>query len=215
MSSLSQPNPNGDLWAIIPVKSLSESKKRLAHLLSAEQRADLVRGLMRHVLTVVQQAPAITRTAVISSDPRVWVVGEALGVTIIQEEAPPDLNTAVARAFEIARHHEAAGVLILPVDLPYVTVEDISLMIATGLGPPSDGARGVMAVAPDKAGEGTNALFLCPAQEFEFHFGPQSLQCHIHEALAREIAIRLVYTPGLQFDLDTAEDLLVFQGAAV
>jgi 2-phospho-L-lactate guanylyltransferase len=215
MSSLAQANPAGELWAVIPVKPLLESKKRLAHLLPAEQRANLVRELMCHVLAAVQQVPEITRTAVISSDPVVWAVGEALGAAIIQEEPPPDLNTAVARAYAIAVHHDAAGVLILPVDLPYVTAEDISLLIETGLGRPSDEIRGIMAAAPDKAGEGTNALFLYPPLEFTFRFGPGSLQRHIHEALERKIAVRLVYAPGLQFDLDTAEDLLVFQGAAV
>ena len=105
-----------------------------------------------------------------------------------QETPPPDLNTAVARAFEIATHHGIAGVLILPVDLPYVTAEDISLMIETGLGqPPDETRRCVMTVAPDKAGEGTNALFLRPPLAFEFHFGPQSLERHIHEALERGI----------------------------
>ncbi len=205
----------GELWAIVPVKSLSASKRRLAKLLSPEQRALLVGDLMRHVLGMLSMVPDISRTIVISSDPDVWAMADELGAAVIPEVPPPDLNTAVAQAYAVAAGSAVAGVLILPVDLPFVTSAEISLLIETGRDQPPDAALGVLAIAPDKDGTGTNALFLCPPAAYDFHFGPQSLQRHIDEALKREVAVRLVYTSGLQFDLDTVEDLLSFQAAVV
>lgn len=204
----------GELWAIVPVKSLSASKRRLAQLLSPEQRALLVGDLMRHVLGMLSMVPDISRTIVISSDPDVWAMADELGAAVIPEVPPPDLNTAVAQAYAVAAGSAVAGVLILPVDLPFVTSAEISLLIETGRDQPP-AALGVLAIAPDKDGTGTNALFLRPPAAYDFHFGPQSLQRHIDEALKREVAVRLVYTSGLQFDLDTVEDLLSFQAAVV
>ena len=61
-----------DIWALIPVKSLKDSKRRLSRLLPAEQRAILIHGLLQHELMVLNEVPAITNVLVISSDADVW-----------------------------------------------------------------------------------------------------------------------------------------------
>lgn len=202
------------VWAIVPVKTLLLSKGRLAHLLSPQERALLVSRLLQHVLITATAAPEIDQTLVISSDPDVWAVAADYGARVVREEPPPELNTAVASALVVAAENGVDGVMVLPVDLPFVTPADIALMVDAGLDAPASPDQGVMAIAPDKDGCGTNALFLRPPFAFDFHFGPQSLQRHIAEAVERQVAVRLVYTPGLQFDLDTDEDLLAFQAAA-
>lgn len=208
-----QAYPAGEVWAIVPAKALRESKGRLSHLLSAAEREGLVRDLLRHVLQTIKEAPEVDRTLVISSDPQVWGVAEELGAIVVAETPPPGLNKAVASALDVAAQNGIAGALILPLDLPFVTVADIALMVESALGEPTETGSAVMAIAPDKDGSGTNALFLRPPFAFDFHYGPSSLQSHLHEALARDVAVRMVYAPGLQFDLDTDEDLLAFQAA--
>ena len=74
-----QANADGELWAIVPVKPLLESKSAWRICFCAEERADLVRELMRHVLAAMQQVPEIGRTPVISSDPLVWDVARRDG----------------------------------------------------------------------------------------------------------------------------------------
>lgn len=206
-------DPAGEVWAIVPVKTLLDSKRRLAHLLSAEERAGLVRNLLCHVLETIAGAAEIDRTLVISSDPEVWAVAEARGAIVVAEAPPPGLNTAVASALDVAGQNDIAGALILPVDLPFITPADIALMVESGLGSAGEPYAGVMAISPDKDGTGTNALFLRPPFAFDFHYGPHSLQRHLGEALARGVTVRLVYAPGLQFDLDTDQDLLAFRAA--
>ncbi len=211
-----------DDWAIIPVKSLSESKGRLAHLLSPGQRAQLVRNLLGHVLAEVQRTARISRQLVISRDPEVWAFADAFGAKVVEEIPPYSLNRAVSHAFQIAVQSGANGVLILPADLPFVGTADVNLMIETGDGDERENGltignsgginraagavQPVMVVSSDRHGEGTNALYLRSAREFDFHFGKRSLLLHIREALKRDYLVRLVNQPGLQFDLDTEED---------
>lgn len=220
-----------DVWTIIPVKSLLESKGRLAHLLSPRSRAQLLRSLLDHVLATVQETSRITRILVVSHDPEVWQIAEAYDALVVEEKLPHGLNSALSYAYELAAEGGADAVLILPADLPFVTTADIDLVIDAGLddgnangtavatamefapsqAPPVDAARPMMAICSDRRGDGTNALLLQPALEFDFRYGPNSLQRHTHEALERDCLVRLVNAPGLQFDLDTEEDWQMFQ----
>ncbi|RIK14798.1 MAG: hypothetical protein DCC51_15415, partial [Anaerolineae bacterium] len=55
-------------WAIIPVKPLRESKRRLEHLLSADARADLIHHFLDNLLAVLNETPGIDRILLVSSD---------------------------------------------------------------------------------------------------------------------------------------------------
>lgn len=220
-----------DVWAIIPVKSLLESKGRLAHLLSPGSRAQLVGNLLNHVLAIVKETTRITQVLVVSGDPEVWQIAEAHDALVVEERLPHGLNSAVSYAYDLAAEGGADAVLILPADLPFITSADINLVIDTALGegnsngtgvstikefapslaPVVDPEQPVMAICSDRRGDGTNALLLQPSLEFDFHYGPNSLQRHIHEALDRDYLVRLLSPPGLQFDLDTEEDWQMFQ----
>ena len=59
------------IWAIVPVKPLRDSKSRLAHILSADQRAELTGQMLGRVLDVLGIVTAVTRTMVVSRDPAV------------------------------------------------------------------------------------------------------------------------------------------------
>ncbi len=220
-----------DVWAILPVKSLSESKGRLAHLLPPDARELLVRSLLDHVLLTIQEVPRITKVLVVSQDPEVWQIAESFGAVAVEEVKPYGLNSAVAYAYGLAAKGGADGVLILPADLPFVTTADINLMVdaglndwrgngtglATAMGFESslalavDTTQPVMAICSDRRGDGTNGLLLRPAMAFNFFYGPYSLKLHIQEAVERGYLVRLVEAVGLQFDLDVEQDWQIFQ----
>lgn len=224
-----------DIWALIPVKSLLESKRRLSHLLPAEQRAELIRGLLQRELSVLSQVSAIDNVLVISSDPTVWDIARQYGALVEEERESRGLNTAVARGMAIAAGKGASAALLVPVDLPFIIASDVDLLIKTGLdkttwdqepsrSSDSQGNNGlrsskeygrVMAICSDEDGDGTNAIFINPAQEFSFHFGPGSFQSHIQEAQKRGLTVRIVSTPGLNFDLDNENDWFTYQTSMV
>lgn len=219
-----------DIWALIPVKSLKDSKLRLAHLLPAEQRAILIHGLLQHELMVLEEIPAITQVLIISSDPAVWRLAWQFRARVEEEVKPQGINVAVTRGMAIAAENGAQGILILPVDLPFITASDVTAVVNTGLLedhspiPPAapepaeengshqqKNGEHLMTICTDEDGDGTNALFLKPVSDYSFHFGPGSFQLHIQEAHKRGITVHTVSTPGLQFDLDNEKDWHAYQ----
>ncbi len=198
------------IWAIVPVKSLREGKSRLAHILSEDQRADLVICFLRHHLDVLSQVASLDHILVVSSDATVLATARQQGAAILDEGRVQGLNRATRRAVERATANQATAALILPVDLPLIQVEDVDLMIQsqpTG----ADSGRPLMAICPDTRRKGTNALFLSLPTHFTFHFGVGSFQRHLHEAARLGLISRIVHAPRLELDIDLEDDWSQYQ----
>lgn len=189
-------------WAIIPVKPLHESKRRLEHLLSAEVRADLIHHFLDNLLAVLNETPGIDHVLVVTGDTEVLSLAEYHGTASLVETRPLGLNAAATRGVEMAARLGATAALLLPADLPFARVEDIGLMLA----PLAAGDGPLVALTGDEAEEGTNALLLAPPGDFTFRYGPDSFRSHRDEAKARGRAVHVINAPGLRFDLDTESD---------
>jgi 2-phospho-L-lactate guanylyltransferase len=195
------------IWAIIPVKPLQASKTRLAHLLTANERADLMRRFLQNALLTLNCVPAVGRILVISSDAEVLSLARKYGAMTIAEEQAQGLNEAVTRAARYAQCQKATGILILPADLPFMQAADIERMIEAVPG----GHGRVMAICTDDRQDGSNALLLAPPTHFTFHYGQGSFRQHLQEATRLGYTPHIITTPGLQFDLDTEADWQVYQ----
>lgn len=202
-------------WAIVPVKPLRDGKSRLAHILSADERAQLTTYMLQRTLDILNSMSSIYRTLVISRDPAVLKLARQRNAFTFGEGEKLGLNMALTRAAHIVAAQKAAGVLILPADLPLITTGDIDVMLAgvspLRSSPQVNGTNGRMmeravAICPDRTNDGTNALYISPPLGFTFHYGAQSFQNHLDEAERLGIQGRIVHAPGLKFDLDTEED---------
>ncbi len=199
-------------WAIIPVKQLHESKRRLAHLLTAEERAGLIGRFLDHLLLTLAATPSIDRTLVVTCDPAVAEMAARRGAEVLLETAADGLNHAAARGAAHAAAAGATAVLLLPADLPFARIEDIQAMLQPmGQGPLTP----LLSICPDETEDGTNALLLAPPDGFTFHYGPGSFRAHLAEAVVRGRPAHVVPAPGLRFDLDTESDWLVYNGYLV
>jgi len=193
-------------WSIIPVKSLEHSKSRLSDFLSGAERADLTRLMLHRLLGVLAHVPEIDGVVVVSRDESVRQIAMQFGADVIGEDDGEGLNEAAARGRNWAAAHGAKAVLILPSDLPFVQPEDVTtLMGKTAVFPIN------LVLCSDRHGQGTNALLLPAHGQFQFHYGPESYQHHCQEAEKMDLAHFTVSIPGLQFDLDTSQDWLLYQ----
>ena len=200
-------------WAISPVKPLRYGKSRLSQILSPDERARLTTRMLSRTLDTLNQVPAIFRSLVISRDPAALKIARQYDAYTYGEGERQGLNEALARAAHIAAAQEASGVLVVPADLPLITVEDVEMMLA-GVAPTMAGMSingtyhhpRTIAICPDRYEDGTNALYVSPPTGFEFHYGEGSFQKHLDEAQAIGMTSRIVHTPGLKFDLDTEDD---------
>lgn len=197
-------------WAVIPVKYLRESKRRLAHLLTADERAGLIREFLDNLLDMLEQSNGVDRTLVVTADDEVAALARQHGARVLREAGPAGLNRAVEAGAALAATEGATAVLVLPADLPFARVEDIELMVRSAA---AEQPR--MAVCGDETLDGTNALLLAPPGDFTFHYGPGSFYAHLDEAARRGRAAEVVNAPGLRFDLDTESDWLVYNGYLV
>ncbi len=189
------------LWAIVPVKPLRRGKSRLAEVLTPEERADLNRRLLAHTLDTLTAIPEIEHVLVISRDQSALALAREHGARTVQEHGSPQLNLALARATVVAKNYATRGVLIMPADLPLFTAEDVRTMLERAKDPP------VVVVAPDRHGEGTNALLVCPAGLIEYEFGPGSFQRHCEKARQAGARLEICELPSLALDMDLPEDL--------
>lgn len=189
------------IWLVVPVKPLEESKSRLAAVLSRAERAALSRAWLLGVLDTAHASGCFAGRAVISRDPAVWALAEDRGVLSLQESGD-DLNTALEQARAALGIVGADALLVLPSDLPLITVKDLQALC--GLAASGE----CVVVAPSHDG-GTNALLLRPPQAIPFAFGEDSYARHCALAADAGLPCHPYRSETLAWDVDSPEDLLI------
>jgi 2-phospho-L-lactate guanylyltransferase len=185
---------------IVPHRGLEQAKTRLATSLSPEERIFLASQLLQRVLKV---ACEVTDDVVVISPSRALrEIVEPSGARLAVQRGM-GLNEGLEQARFDALADAVETMVILHGDLPNLQATDVETLIGS-LG--SDGAPGV-AIAPDRAGTGTNGLVLRPPGVIGFRFGPGSFARHVAEVERAGVPLVAVNTTGLAFDLDTPEDL--------
>lgn len=203
------------LHIVVPIKRLADAKSRLAPVLADEERLALAWSLLRHVLAVVQEAQESlgARGAVISVDPGALAAAREFGLASLAEDvsteqpaATPEasLNAALQQAARWAVGQHASALLILPADLPLVTLVDIRVLWQASQQLYS--ARALV-LAPDGHNSGTNALLVRPPAALRFEFGPDSFHRHCWQAQRLGIAYHIQCSPRLGLDVDLPADL--------
>jgi len=189
------------LWAIVPVKPLRRGKSRLSGVLSLEARTALNHYLLSNTLATLAEVPEIEHSLVVSRDPEVLTIAREYGARTVQEQGSPQLNIALTRATMVALNHSVQGVIIVPADLPLITVDDIREVVKRAVDPP------VVVITPDRHHEGTNALLIAPPGLIKYEYGPGSFQRHCTQAV--KVGARLVICErrSVALDIDLPEDL--------
>jgi 2-phospho-L-lactate guanylyltransferase len=188
------------VWAVVPVKPLGLGKSRLAGVLGPRERRALSARLLRHVLDAVIAAVGAARTIVVTRDPAVLALARARRAHGLRERVPGDLNRALRQGADCAARRGARAVLLVFGDLPHLTADELRRMVDEA------GRAPCVVAAPDRAGTGTNALLVAPADAIAFRFGPLSLARHRREAQRCRRRWRVVRAPGLAFDVDRPAD---------
>lgn len=194
------------LWAIVPVKPLRRGKSRLSPVLSEDERTALNHQLLTNTLRTLSCVNYIDMIMVVSRDPAALTLARDFGARTVLENGNPELNTALRRAAMVAKTQKANEILIIPADLPLITVDEIERFLSRAGNPPE------ILICPDRRRDGTNMLYINPAGLIHFHYGSGSFQKHMAEAQKSEARIEVVVSEALGLDLDVPEDLdLLYQ----
>lgn len=175
---------------VIPVKSFTMAKGRLADTLTSEQREDLARTCAETVIRAASPLPAY----VVCSDDAVASWASSMGAHVVRCETPGlDVAVAAGRAAIAAEGFD--HVIVAHADLPlaeslaHVAREEIVTMVT------------------DRHSDGTNVLSFPIASSFTTAYGPGSLDNHMRAAQACGLAYEVIEDASLSLDLDTADDL--------
>jgi 2-phospho-L-lactate guanylyltransferase len=178
------------LLAIIPVNSPASAKRRLAPLLRAELRAQLVSAMLADVVAACAESQSVDAVLVVTPDPE--LAPEGVEVLV-------DAGRGHAAAVTVALAQcRAQGALVVMADCPLVRPETLDLLC--------DSAQPV-AVAPAQDG-GTNAVALRPPDVLEPAFGVLDGAAVLVERAERlGVHVTVVDDPLLALDVDRPEDV--------
>jgi 2-phospho-L-lactate guanylyltransferase len=189
-----------NLWAILPVKSLAETKSRLSGVLSPNERAELTITLLSRTLGLLQMVTAVRKTIVVSRDPVIAEMAAAAHCQTVAEPMGSGLNGAVTLGATAAADNGATHLLVLPSDLPFLRQDELELVLGTAVSPHT------LLICSDQKRQGTNALVLPAGSGFRFAYGRYSYQRHQAEAARLGWACQTRHLPSIAFDLDSEAD---------
>jgi len=187
-------------WAIIPVKHLSIAKSSLSKALTPSQRRELVLNMLADVLNAVHKARSVENSIVVSPDEEVLKFARTCGAIGFADYGAR-LNEALELAIKHAMEKGAPSILILPSDIPLLTSADVENIISIAYSPRA------AVIAPSKD-NGTNALFLRPADVMNLRFGGESFPAHLSEARMTGIRPQVYRSITVATDIDEIEDLM-------
>lgn len=187
------------VFAAIPVKAAAESKTRLSNLFKPWERACLTHAMLRDVLGTVFDSQIFMNVVVISSDPEILGLAGEFGAYTLHEYGC-GLNRAVEQVTRWCIRNGADSTLILPSDIPLLTVEDITGLVELG----SEWRR---VVASPSSDGGTNALLRTPPDIIPPCFGSESFEAHLSAAKAAGVKAEVYRSPSIALDIDSAKDI--------
>ena len=191
-------------WAVLPVKPLSKGKSRLHGCMKAEEIYSLNRCLFEETYQKLNGSNEIDRILVVSQDEDVLKFTRRLGGVALKENKQSSLNKAVSQALAFILENDPGMVLIVPADLPWMTVEDLSGLMKLRQ------KKEFMVIVPDQDQRGTNAILLSQPGLLTPKFGRQSFQKHAQQAAIRSVQLVVWLNKNIQRDLDTPQDLIFY-----
>ena len=197
------------MWGIIPIKSLNQAKHRLKHVLYPDERQEFFNAMFEDVLSTMMSVPDFEQVAVATVCPAAGIIAKKYGAIVLSTSQDEGQTAAVERSAEILDARGIAGMLVIPGDVPLVTVEEIKIVLDLHEKAPS------MTIVPAQDELGSNCIALSPTTAAPLRFGPNSYFPHLETARKLGLSLQSPKLTGLGLDIDTPEDLLVLSRQTV
>jgi len=197
------------MWCIIPIKSLNQAKHRLKHVLYPDERQEFFKAMFEDVLSTMMSVPDFEQVAVATVCPAACIIAKKYGAIVLSTSQDEGQTAAVERSAKILDAREITSMLVIPGDVPLVTVEEIKIVLDLHEKAPS------MTIVPAQDELGSNCIALSPTIAAPLRFGPNSYFPHLETARKLGLSLQSPKLTGLGLDIDTPEDLLVLSRQTV
>jgi 2-phospho-L-lactate/phosphoenolpyruvate guanylyltransferase len=186
---------------LLPVKDLRNAKKRLAALLTPEERFGLAEAMLADTIRTVRGVLSAEKIFVITNYQPALDIAEENGWEILREECQISESHSVDAASRICEERGVRSLLRMPLDLPLVQSRDVDELLSIECHAPA------LAIVPSRDGTGTNAMLRTPPTLFPSHFGDGSFAKHLAEAKVTGAQVFVLRNPHLEMDVDDEADL--------
>jgi 2-phospho-L-lactate guanylyltransferase len=191
-----------DVWALVPVKRLDRAKSRLADVLEPVDRRQLARAMLTDVLTTLVRVEGLAGILVVTSDVEVAALATEHDAAVLADPPETGFNEAVRHGMRWLDDRYHAGAVVVPGDIPFVTVAEFEAVLAAT-------RRSPIVVVPATRDGGTNLLAIAPPLLMPPAFGPDSFARHVAAAHALGITPQILRLEGAGHDIDVAADLFI------
>ena len=195
---------------MLPMRTVSGGKARLGEALDAEEREELVLGLLLHTLAVLADWPRCGRVHLVSPDPVLAAATRQAGADVIVHRQPGEgLNEGIRMGIGAAMRAGRGE----PCWCCRATCRTCRWTRSTSSSwprMPASRRRGADRWWPSRHPTRAAARTRwCCGRRTSSHrcFGSDSFEAHLRAAEAAGAAVQVVSHPVLGFDLDTPEDL--------
>ena len=185
---------------LVPVKSLSSAKQRLAGILDQPSRTALAQAMLYDVLTTLHRWHNRPQVAVVTSDPFATNLATEYRFEVMPDSDNPGETGAIEMATRICVERGVKSTLVIPADIPLIEAWELEEILKKA---PAEGS----VLVPAGDGRGTNAAFRCPANLFPLRFGNDSFKPHHAAAEASGKPCVVLNLPGIAVDVDNPPDL--------
>lgn len=187
--------------AILPIKSFSRAKQRLAPDVPEELRAELAAAMAGDVLEALARVSGLDAVVVVTKDESARSLAQAAGAACLDDPAETGQSAATTLAIESLRA-DYERVLLVAGDCPAVDPAEVGALLARAAE-----AETEVVIVPDRHRTGTNALLLTPPDAISPSFGPDSRARHLDLAAGAGVACTEAELHTLALDVDDASDL--------
>jgi 2-phospho-L-lactate guanylyltransferase len=193
-----------NIWALIPVKETDKAKSRLGSAVPPHLRQGFALAMLEDVLAAVSTARGLAGVIVVTLDPSATSLARKYSARVMTEGATEGHTGAVRAAAKILSTEKKPGFLQMPLDIPTVSKEEITILLSQHRDGPG------FTVAPSSDDYGSNGVLVTPPDLMPLTFGDDSFFPHLKVAQEHGIQPTVVRLPGFGLDIDRPDDFYKF-----
>jgi 2-phospho-L-lactate guanylyltransferase len=185
---------------LIPVKSLTTAKQRLAAALDQERRSQLAEAMLRDVMTAASGVLGRIDVALVTNDARACALAAELGFLVIEDTRNESETAAIEMATAWCEQRGYDTTIVVPGDIPLITSDELRRVLDAA---PAEGA--VFVPAYDR--RGSNCILRRPASIISLRFGNDSFLPHCEAMQKTGGELVILEMPGIGLDIDNPHEL--------
>ena len=189
------------MWAVIPVKQISQAKQRLSPILSKEERKDFFSAMLEDVLSMMVKIDFFKKIILATNCPHAISIAVRHGITHFETGPDDGLNQAAGETVNHLLENGIRDMFLIPADIPLITEEEINSVLKAHPSAPS------LTIIPSRDKLGSNCIILSPPSRMPLKFGPESYFRHLEIAKTNGLKVNPMEFTGFGLDIDEPKDL--------